>query len=397
MESIQARLSGDEGSCCGCGCCMHACPAGAIEMRDDPKGFLFPQVDEALCVKCGKCISSCDFKNPRTSVDPTLERAVFAAKIADSDSLRRSTSGGAAHALSKAMVADGGVVYGCVATPTFDARHVRVDDIVGLEKLRGTKYTQSDFAVVFETLDADLTAGKRVLLIGTPCQVAAANKRFSKFRGNGLVTCELVCHGVCAPVTLSDHIRFLEGRHGGKVVKYEHRPKDYGWGGQFEKATFADGSFEQDTVDIDAWKQVFHSRMAFRPSCYRCPYASFPRVGDLTIGDFWGIKSASSQELVTFYDRNGVSLVLANTDTGFQLLESSGLVCCEAQLSDAVGANPNLVRTTQAPEGEHSPEAFWGYYFRYGYERTVKHYGWLSPYRRFRKILGRIRHKMKRR
>lgn len=48
--------------CCGCTACAWACPKGAVGMEPDEEGFLYPVVDAALCVGCGKCLDACAFK-----------------------------------------------------------------------------------------------------------------------------------------------------------------------------------------------------------------------------------------------------------------------------------------------------------------------------------------------
>lgn len=56
------NLAGDKYSCCGCAACYSVCPVGAISMQADKKGFLYPQIDEDICVRCQKCMSVCAFK-----------------------------------------------------------------------------------------------------------------------------------------------------------------------------------------------------------------------------------------------------------------------------------------------------------------------------------------------
>ena len=55
-----------------------------------------------------------------------------------------------------------------------------------------------------------------------------------------------------------------------------------------------------------------------RPSCYQCPFCDSKRVGDITIGDFWGIESA----LPELDDVRGVSLVYAVTEKGQKALDA---------------------------------------------------------------------------
>lgn len=45
--------------CCGCGACYSICPTGAISMEKDEEGFLYPEIDESECKRCGLCKKSC--------------------------------------------------------------------------------------------------------------------------------------------------------------------------------------------------------------------------------------------------------------------------------------------------------------------------------------------------
>lgn len=49
-------------SCCGCSACCMVCPVGAITMEPDGEGFLYPVIDAKKCVRCGRCMSVCAFK-----------------------------------------------------------------------------------------------------------------------------------------------------------------------------------------------------------------------------------------------------------------------------------------------------------------------------------------------
>ena len=56
------ELYRDRSECCGCTACEFACPRGAIYMELDEEGFLYPVVDAARCVRCGRCEKACSFK-----------------------------------------------------------------------------------------------------------------------------------------------------------------------------------------------------------------------------------------------------------------------------------------------------------------------------------------------
>lgn len=62
MERDVPVLYNDDSECCGCSACYAVCSRGAITMEPNRYGFLYPQIDDALCVRCGKCLSVCAFK-----------------------------------------------------------------------------------------------------------------------------------------------------------------------------------------------------------------------------------------------------------------------------------------------------------------------------------------------
>ena len=48
--------------CCGCGACYSICPKKAIAMIKDNEGFLYPEINESMCICCLQCINVCFFK-----------------------------------------------------------------------------------------------------------------------------------------------------------------------------------------------------------------------------------------------------------------------------------------------------------------------------------------------
>lgn len=81
------------------------------------------------------------------------------------------TSGGMATAISKSVISKGGVVYGCAAHG-LQVKHMRCATMKDVEKLKGSKYVQSEMGDLYQALKKDVLEGLTVLFIGTPCQVA---------------------------------------------------------------------------------------------------------------------------------------------------------------------------------------------------------------------------------
>lgn len=90
--------------------------------------------------------------------------------------------------------------------------------------------------------------------------------------------------------------------------------------------------------------------MSYTENCYSCPYARLERASDVTLGDSWGTELAGEKAA-------GVSLALANTEKGRELLERADLVLLPVDRARALETNGQLSRPTQRP-GDR--EAFFG-------------------------------------
>ena len=106
----------DKNECCGCTACENACPKNAITMQTDDEGFLYPVIDDALCVNCGICKNVCAFQN---GCKKSQIQKSFAVKHKDADTRRASRSGGAFIAISDYILEKGGSVYGAAFDDDF--------------------------------------------------------------------------------------------------------------------------------------------------------------------------------------------------------------------------------------------------------------------------------------
>lgn len=106
--------------------------------------------------------------------------------------------------MSRLVLDEGGVVYGCTCKENVEITHIRVADKSDLDKLRGSKYVQSDISFCYKQAKQDLREGNKVLFIGTPCQIAGL-KAFLRKPYDNLLTVDLICHGVPSQSYLRDH------------------------------------------------------------------------------------------------------------------------------------------------------------------------------------------------
>lgn len=320
--------------CCGCGACADVCPKQCIEMRPDRRGFMYARVDTQRCVECGLCERVCPLI-PAEGVTSRPAKA-YAAWSRDAEVHARSSSGGAAYQLSRSVIRQGGVVYGCAADG-LDIRHVRIADEASLPRLQGSKYVQSDTRGIYRMLRDDLRDGRTVLFTGTPCQCAAARRCAPE--GARLITVEIICHGVPSQKMLASHLRpIIKGR---TIDNVNFRSE-----GTYVLRLTANGEVIYcgalyNTKHPDAYLSSFLNGKTLRPSCYRCPYARPERASDITVGDFWGFAESDSLPAEA---RSGLSAVMPVTAAGHQLFEDikPTLNIIERRADEAIAGNTQL-------------------------------------------------------
>lgn len=309
----------DTEECFRCGACAEACPKDAITLADsDDACSSYPVIDQALCIDCGVCVSSCQVFSPNR-----LRRAEvsIAAWVLDEDSRSLSSSGGIATMLGRSCIERGGVVYG--AAYNLGALEMkRAESIQGVKRFRGSKYVAADMAGSYSKVKADLQKGLEVLYIATPCLVGGL-KSFLRRDYDRLTTVDLICHGTPPQSFLMQHA--------------EHVLK----GGMWDKCAFRGGANDFCLTlyskgkeiylrgqDQDEYFSAFLASLSYRERCYSCPYARPERVGDITLGDYWGL----DQSLLSKKPRGRVSLVLLNSDVGKRMYASCGDRCHSEEL-----------------------------------------------------------------
>jgi len=163
----------DRDLCTGCEACRNVCPQDCIKMVANSEGFLYPEIDEKECVGCGHCRSVCPILSEMPSNFHRKEVPETYACWTDDDEIRRqSSSGGLFSVIAMSVLESGGIVFGAAFDEYMRLRHVGVDNAAGLEKLRRSKYVQSEIGDSYEQVKNFLDLGRRVFFVGAPCQVA---------------------------------------------------------------------------------------------------------------------------------------------------------------------------------------------------------------------------------
>lgn len=320
-------------SCTGCHACYTICPKNCIKMVENEEGFLYPLVDKNLCIECGLCKKTCPVNKP---VGFNKNRVTFAAWSLDDAEHRTSSSGGIASAFSREVIKEGGCVFGAAFEENLKLQCTKVEDKAGIERLKGSKYIQSVVGDSFKNLIEELEAGREVLFISTPCQVAGLKKVLKKSYEN-LITVDLICHGTPSKKVLDKYLEDQKKKFNKSIDRITFRGEE---GFLINLYSNKEKVYSQISVK-DLYYVGFLRGLYYRKSCYECTYAKSERISDITIGDFWGLGKEESFE----YDvKNGVSCCLVNTEKGERFIKRNASAChfVERDFQEAVQGNKQL-------------------------------------------------------
>lgn len=347
MIRLDNNINCVSNKCCGCGLCVNKCPYKAIEFKENEEGFLYPVVLKEKCKNCGVCKSYCPVLSDIEKNKEQYQEKCYMGISKNKGIYKRSASGGFATVLSNYIIKSlKGVVYGCNLDEDGNVKHIRVDIVENLPKLQDSKYVQSEIVGIFDAIKEDLK-NKKVLFIGTPCQVDAIKKYLNKEELENLLTCDLVCHGVPSPILFKRYIHYLSKKYKMNIKNYRFRNKT-----KFDKCGFR-GKISTEKkckyifTDNDLYYSDFLEEKNFRLSCYQCKYKENKRVGDFTIGDVntW-------EKYYDFYPELASSLIIVNSVKAEKIFSKirDDIKYREISLEDEKKINKALSRQTQYPE-----------------------------------------------
>lgn len=335
--------------CCGCNACGDICPRSSISFKADNEGFLYPVVDKDTCIDCHLCEKVCPISNVEGLKRNDYEEPFcYAAQCKNLQSLFNSTSGSAFATLAERMYKDGGYVGGAIFNEDYSVLQFISSDKADLEKLRNSKYVQSNSEGFYIAVKDLLKAGNKVLVCGLPCQMAGLRSFLQKDYDN-LIIVDLICLGINSPKILRGYLDYMEEKHGSKIVYYKAKNKELGWRQLTTKIVFENGDVEYDKKDTNYFTHGFIGTHAYaRPSCYECKFKGFPRIADITIGDLWGAERIVGKE----YDRDlGTSVIMVNSKKGQEFFDSlsSGFKVKEIPLESVLKGNKPLTEPITRP------------------------------------------------
>lgn len=321
----------DVNKCAGCMACVDICPKEAISIEDSISAYN-AVIDESKCTNCGACNRICQKNHPYQSMKPMKWYQGWAK---DEKIREKSSSGGFATAIAKAFVLSGGIVCSCI----FEAGEFRfgfAKTEQEVEKFTGSKYVKSNPQGIYKKINQLLKNNERVLFIGLPCQVAALRNFVNTSFSDNLYTADLICHGTPSPklldMFLNQYKRPLKSM---STISFRVNAK---------MQVHGDGKGIITKGVSDKYTIAFLDSLTYTDNCYECDYAKLERVSDLTLGDSWG------SELPMDVQKKGVSLALAQTTKGIELLENAELELKNVDLKKAIENNHQLEHPSIEPK-----------------------------------------------
>lgn len=331
----------DKVRCSGCTACYSACPRKCISMKEDSEGFLYPEVDEKLCINCGKCLNVCPYEKAGFTFKDDKEELgrCYAAYYNDEAIRYRSSSGGMFRAFADKIIEKGGVVFGAVFDKDFTVKHSYTETLEGLVPMMGSKYLQSRMQGVFPLVKQFLDEKRLVLFTGCGCQVAGLKAFLGKDYPN-LLTVDLICHGVDSPKIWKEYLKALFPDE--EVVSVSFRDKSTGQNNSSIIIKGAESEFKFKKREAPYFK-AWNYALFMRPSCSICPFKRDNRASDITISDCWGSQKIAPE----LYDDKGLSSIVVHTNRGKELFDSitPKLVYKESCLDDLKQFNTDYIRT----------------------------------------------------
>ena len=248
----------------------------------------------------------------------------YAGHYKDIQKLRGSASGGAASAISEAIIQHNGCVFGVTYSNNYKkAEYMIAKTLDQLDKLKSSKYLEvSKYVTINDTHESIYSAvqnalqdGNPVLFIGLGCTIFALKSylKSKQVDDTHLYTVSLICHGQPPATIAEQYTNQLEHTFSSKLCNFNTRYKKQDWKHIYIRAEFENGTVYETPLYCSDFGYAFS--IFSREACYQCKYKGDHHPSDIVIGDYWGI-----QAKMPGYNKYGVSLIIPQTPKGQQLL-----------------------------------------------------------------------------
>ena len=303
-------------------------------MKYNDDGILIPHIIMEKCISCNQCKKICPVLN-NSETDYKKPYKAYASWSSNPEERASSASGGLATELYKAFIKNNDAVVGAKLGSNFEVIMDITTNYKSIKEFKGSKYVHAIPNDVYSKVKDYLKEDKKILFIGTPCQIAAIKNVIKKQKN--LYTVDIVCHGTPSGKFLQEHLQKKCKKCKETVDFLTFRDKR-----GFNLSLYSKGKLLKYFSEYkDLYFYGFKSGYTFRENCYQCLYAQENRIGDLTIGDFWGLgrKIEFKHSLL-----GGISLALVNNEKGEELLNmvSEQMFMEERTVEEAIKGNEQL-------------------------------------------------------
>ena len=369
--------------CSGCTACMVCCPKEAISMCADEEGFKYPVIDRNRCVECGKCVRTCPITNKQK------KNSVVDSYIAinnDKSQREASASGGLFSVIAHYVLEKNGVVFGAAYDEELRVKHTAIEHEADLEKLRMSKYVQSDLGDTFKQVDKYLKADRIVLFSGTPCQVAGLRAYINREDAN-LILLDLVCHGVPSPKLFEDYKTALSEKYESDIQNIYFRSKVLGHHLSTIAVRFSNGKLIHSRRLVKSYPRLWFAGFASRLSCYACSFKEEDRVSDFTLFD--SFKSAGQYDFKD--DDMGLSNVYVRTQKATDLWKQIEAQVTAVKTKTAVTNKNDGDMIYESAVKNKARAEFWSDYGKLSYTELIDKY---IPYSKKEAIMDKVKRVM---
>lgn len=343
----------EEQLCSGCGVCTNICPRNCITLKENSLGIKVPVINLDECINCDMCKKVCPQNN---IVNKSKPLKCYASYTKEYKNRLDSASGGVGFEFYKAFLSafDNSEVVGVSLSNNQEAIYEIEDDTEHLHKFQGSKYVQADTGYIYRKIADSLSADKYVLMVGTPCQIAACLSylRLKKVKEEKLVTIDLLCHGVSPQQYLNEEMAYLNKKYKWRKInrlsfRSNRKYRNFHMHIEAEKKNGKIAIYNRYSCE-DLYFYGFLEGVTLRESCYNCKFSTNDRVGDLTIGDFIGLGLDKDFE----GNKENTSLILCNTEKGSEVMNqiSMNLNLYEREFDEATHYGTSMLGPTKKSE-----------------------------------------------
>ncbi len=305
--------------CHTCGACYAVCPADAIEFRETTGGHLYPRIDEERCTGCGLCYKVC----AGAAEGPALQKALpedpftgeclgaWVGRSTDDEIYSKAQSGGVVSQILIDLL-EAGEVDACAVVKMVAGNPPRPVPFLARTREEVLEAQKSKYCPVpmLSLLKEAKQTNIRIAMVGLACHFHGLAMLQEVMEVDTLVKVKigLVCDRTLSLVAMDYFLKKTSMQGLASHLTFKDKTRT-GYPGDVSV------SDEAGNVSIIPKSERMAIKDFFTPARCRICFDKMNVLGDVTVGDPWGIEGAGSP--------NGESAVAARTETGLEAVRHS--------------------------------------------------------------------------